>query len=76
MQQGVVISCWAPYGHINVQSATEKAHDVKKAGEGKKKAVPKKASAASLYCPGNCTCGRVWRLPCCTMPLEDAFKPH
>ena len=63
MQQGVVISCWAPYGHVNVQSATEKAHDVKKAGEGKKKAAPKKVSAASLHCPAYCTAGSVRHLP-------------
>lgn len=64
MQQGIVISCWAPYGRVDVQSASEKAHDVKKAGEGKKKAAPKKVSAASLQCPAACTGGPVRHLLC------------
>ena len=35
---------WVPHDDTVVQSATEKAHDVKKAGEGKKKAAPKKVN--------------------------------
>ena len=68
MQQGIVPSCWAPYGHVNVQSATEKAHDVKKAGEGKKKAAPKKVSAATLQCPATCS-----RCPCAAPALPQEW---
>ena len=49
MLQGTLIRCWAPHACVDVQSATEKAHDVKKAGEGKKKAAPKKVGAVSTY---------------------------
>ena len=76
MQQGVVIHCWAPYGHVNVQSATEKAHDVKKAGEGKKKAAPKKVSAALPHCPVDNTRGCVRRLPCSTNALGNMPSSH
>lgn len=67
-------SCWASHGCVAVQSAAEKAHDVKKAAPVKKKAAPKKVMAVSALCLAGKVLVVCGVCPVATMPSDTCSE--
>ena len=69
MQQ-LFTNSWAPHRYVPVQSAAEKAHDVKKAAPDKKKAAPKKVTAVSVLCSARKVLAVCGVCPVISMPFD------